>query len=59
MVSQINLGGERAGMGGSGADNERCCEVSCEIDGLRARAQCGLEDEPPIARDASLTLAGQ
>ena len=26
MVSEINLSGERAGMGGSGADSERCCQ---------------------------------
>jgi len=29
--------------------SERYCEASCEIDGVRARARCGLEDEPANA----------
>jgi len=40
---------ERAGMESDSLSSERYCEASCEIDGLRARARCGLEDEPPNA----------
>ena len=52
MVSEINLSGERAEIESDSLSSKRYSETSCEIDGLRARARCGLEDAPPNTRDA-------